>query len=181
MLSQVRQSFVHDMNLNSSEMKILLNEFVYGNNRSNTEEENVFINSFLSSQKYEDLVEDLLMNHVQGERDPSQFLSANSKVFDFTSTYTRWRNETMSDKLENLTLENQEMIKSKYLTTLLGQYKVGQMIPYMDWPGNQIFYNGGADFGTDAGICEWISPFHFREEPWSDDFGRIQEGTFPGN
>ena len=64
---------------------------------------------------------------------------------------------------------------------MLGQYIVGQMIPYMDWPGNQIFYNGGADFGTDAGICEWISPFHFREEPWSDDFGRIQEGTFPGN
>ena len=66
------------MNINSSEMKILLNEFVYGNTRSNTEEENVFINSFLASQKYEDLVEDLLMNHLQGDRDPKRFISANS-------------------------------------------------------------------------------------------------------
>ena len=75
MLSQVRQSFVHDMNLNSSEMKILLDEFVYGKNRSNTEEENIFVNSFLSSKKYEDLVEDLLINHVQGDRDPTHFVS----------------------------------------------------------------------------------------------------------
>ena len=107
-------------------MNILLNEFVDGNTRSNTEEENVFINSFLASQKYEDLVEDLLMNHLQGDRDPTRFISANSKVFDFTSTYTRWRKENMSDKLENLTLESQEIIKSKYLPTLLANTKLGR-------------------------------------------------------
>ena len=56
----------------------------------------------------------------------------------------------MSDKLEDLPLENQNMIKTKYLKTLLAQYKVGQIIPYFDWPGAQIFYNGRADFARYA-------------------------------
>ena len=51
------------MGLNSSEMKILLDEFVYGKDRENTQEEENFINSILSSKQYEDLVQDLMNNH----------------------------------------------------------------------------------------------------------------------
>ena len=142
------------MGLNSSEMDILLKEFVYGNDRANTVEEEDFINSILSSKKYEALVQDLMDNHIEGVKDPKNFLFANSQVFDFTSTYTRWKTENVSNKLVNLPIESQDMIKSKYFKTLLGQYKVGQMIPYFDWSGTQIFYNGGADFGTDAGVCD---------------------------
>ena len=170
------------MGLNSSGMNVLLNEFVYGKDKANTKEEEHFINSILSSKKYLDLLQDLMDNYVEGDKDPLKFLTSNSRVFDYTTTYTRWRNRNSSNRLEDLPLESQNMIKSKYFKTLLGQYKVGQMIPYFDWSGTQIFYNGGADFGTDAdGACEWISPLVFREKPWGDDFGHVEEGAFPGD
>ena len=36
---------------------------------------------------------------------------------------------------------------------------------------SKVFYNGGADFGTDFGACEWISPIVGSSEPWSNSFG----------
>ena len=32
----------------------------------------------------------------------------------------------------------------------------------------EVFYHGGADFGTDFGACEWISPIVKSRVPWSD-------------
>ena len=65
------------------------------------------------SKKYEDLIEDLLENHVDGAKDPKRFIYTNSNVFDFTITYTRWLTNNMSDKHGNLSMESQEMIKAK--------------------------------------------------------------------
>ena len=69
------------------------------------------------------------------------------------------------------------MFKFKMLLT---QYKLGQMIPSMEWPGSQIHHSAGADFGTDIGQCDWISPLVFREKPWSYDYGFVPVGSFPG-
>ena len=44
------------MGLNSTEIKILVDEFVSGKDRANSEEEDAFINYILSSKQYEDLV-----------------------------------------------------------------------------------------------------------------------------
>ena len=79
------------MKLNSTEMEILLNEFVYGSKRKNSKEEENFIHSTLTSKQYKDLVQDLINNHIEGDKHPLNFLTANSKVFDFTTTYTRWK------------------------------------------------------------------------------------------
>ena len=69
---------------------------------------------------------------------------------------------------------------NRFFKTILSQYKPGQMIPYFEWPGTQLFFTGGSDFGTDAGACEWISPIMFREKPWGDDWGHIPLGSYPG-
>ena len=55
------------------------------------------------------------------------------------------------------------------------------MIPYLEWPEAQINHSPGADFGTDFGQCDWISPIVYGEEPWSNDFGPLPLGSFPGN
>ena len=74
---------------------------------------------------------------------------------------------------------------SPYLmSSLLAQYKVGEMIPYFGWQGKQVFHWGGSDFGTDFGSCDWVSPVVFRDQPLSQDLGvihiQLQAGSFPG-
>ena len=94
------------MELNNTGMKILLEEFVYGKEIANTKEEEEFIKSVLDSHKYEDLVQDLIDIHVIFDDDPAKFVSSNSRVFDFSSSYTRWRTSNSSDRLDDLPKEN---------------------------------------------------------------------------
>ena len=83
-------------------------------------------------------------------------------------------------RMEGLDSKTIELFKLKYLKTLLTQYRWGQMIPMVDWPGKQIHHIGGADFGTDVGQCEFIGPFVHNEEPWDYSKEFNVWGSYPG-
>ena len=164
-------------------MKIILDHFLYGLDRNPTMQEKQVIDNLLASQKYFDLLEDLVRFHAEGEKNPEKYFATDAKTYDFITSYTLWRRQnerTYDQRLEGLNSSTIEMFKLKYFKMLLTQYKLGQMIPSMEWPGFQIHHSAGADFGTDIGQCDWISPLVFREKPWSYDYGFVPVGSFPG-
>ena len=156
---------------------------MYGTERRLNNKEKELVENLLSSQKYFDLLEDLVRFHGEGEKWPEKYFTTNAKTYDFITSYTLWRrqnNRNWTQRLEGLDSATVEMFKLKYFKMLLTQYKHGQMIPSMEWPGAQVHHSPGADFGTDFGQCEWISPIVYLEEPWSIEYGHVPVGSFPG-
>ena len=172
------------LDLNDEELKVIMDEFLYGRSQPQTEEESIFLKKFLSSEKFNELVEGLLEEQANARENPESLNITNAKVYNFDGSYNMWldenENKFQTHKLENFDSDTVDIFKRKYVKNLLAQFKVGQMIPYFEWPGAQIYHHGASDLGTDMGSCEWVSPFLFRKEPWSNDYGEIETGSYPG-
>ena len=169
----MRKSWQTYFGLNDKDMKTILDYFLYGMDRDLSREEQELVDNLLSSQKYFDLVKDLVRFHGEGEKWPEKYFYTNANTYDFMTSYTLWRrqnNRSFDQRLEGLNSTVVEMFKLKYFKIILAQYKHGQMIPSMEWAGAQVHHSPGADTGTDFGQCEWISPLVHMEEPWSTDW-----------
>ena len=180
----MRKSWQTYFGLNDKDMKTILDYFLYGMDRDLSREEQELVDNLLSSQKYFDLVKDLVRFHGEGEKWPEKYFYTNANTYDFMTSYTLWRrqnNRSFDQQLEGLNSTVVEMFKLKYFKIILAQYKHGQMIPSMEWAGAQVHHSPGADTGTDFGQCEWISPLVHMEEPWSTDYRHVPVGSFPGD
>ena len=141
-------------------MKIILEEFLYGRERPPSANEKNVIEAVLASKELTDLVEDLMKEQNNAREHPDDLNITNAKVYNFDASYNIWlveNEERFTDELSGLDPETVEIFKRKYIKTLLSQYKVGQMIPYFDWPGTQLYHAGASNIGTDMGSCHWVS------------------------
>ena len=186
-LTQVRKSFQRYFSLSDEEMMIILNYFLYGNKI--TAEENEVIENLMKSEKYFMLLERLVKNYAEAEIDIRSMITSNVPVYNLVGSYKLWRKYDPKGRgrkaeqgMEGLDAATIELFKVKYLKTLLTQYRWGQMIPMIDWPGKQIHHvGGGADFGTDIGQCEALVGFVHKEDFWDYSAGPLKlGGSFPG-
>ena len=84
----MRKSFQLYFGLNDGEMKIILDHFLYGTERRLNNKEKELVENLLSSQKYFDLLEDLVRFHGEGEKWPEKYFTTNAKTYDFITSYT---------------------------------------------------------------------------------------------
>ena len=123
-----------DLGLDEKEMNIILKEFIYGErmgggeNKSNEIEKLEVVKSLLTSSRYKDMVENLIMEHFYA--DNNNITSAN--IYDhFGTAYLFWlitTGKTELVKLEEMDDETASNFKKKYVRHLLSQHKIGQMI-----------------------------------------------------
>ena len=173
-----------DAGLNETAMKVITDEFLYGRNEQPSKEERRILYRFFFSKELESMIESLMKEQANARDNPKSLNITNAKVYNFDSSYNAWLDinteKIETHKLENFDNDTVDAFKKKYIKTLMAQYKVGQMIPYFEWPGAQIHHFGASDFGTDMGACDFVSPFVFRETPWSNDFGEKVAMSYPG-
>ena len=124
-------------------------------------------------------MQDLINEHLHANANPDGIpLTYTSKVFDPATSYLWWGGK--KNRFDEFNSTEKEMLKQKFFKIIFAQYKFGQMIPYFDWPGDQILYWGGADFGTDAGSCEFLAPIVSLMERWSFQLQDLDAGSYPG-
>ena len=78
-----------------------------------------------------------IVTNIQFVVTNTQFVTTNVKTLDYGGSYTLWtwaNNRSLDQGLEGLNTSTIEMFKLKYFKMILTQYKVGQMVPYIDWP-----------------------------------------------
>ena len=87
----MRKSWQTYFGLNDKDMKTILDYFLYGMDRDLSREEQELVDNLLSSQKYFDLVKDLVRFHGEGEKWPEKYFYTNANTYDFMTSYTLWR------------------------------------------------------------------------------------------
>ena len=160
----------------------VLDYFLYGTEA--TTEVKIVVENLLKSEKYFQLLEVLIKNYAEGNKNPAKKITTDARVYNPVNSYKLWvkyysKGRSVDQHMTGLDSKTVETFKLKYVRNLLTQFRWGQSIPMIDWPGAQIHHIGGADFGTDFGTCEGIAPFVHLDKPW--DYSEPITGSFPGD
>ena len=98
-------------------MKIILDYYVYGMDREPNMKEQEIIDNLYNSEKLLGLVQDIVKAHADGEANPRKYFKTNAPVYDFTTSYTLWRNQS------NLTLGTEVNLKTMKNKTVVNNFK----------------------------------------------------------